>query len=81
MNSVQCRGKVAAVLTTVQEDGLQTMHSDEPVSLLGTDALRQPAEYILKALTGCYMVTLASLAAGRNIPLKQVALTLEFDID
>lgn len=61
--------------------GKFTLHSDEPVSLLGTDTAVSPAEYILKALAGCYMVTLASLAAGRNIPLKHVALTLGFDID
>ena len=61
--------------------GKFTLHSDEPISLLGTDTAVSPAEYILKALAGCYMVTLASLAAGRNIPLNHVALTLGFDID
>ncbi|TJY67198.1 OsmC family protein [Arthrobacter sp. CAU 1506] len=61
--------------------GKFTLHSDEPVALLGTDTAVSPAEYILKGLAGCYLVTLASLAAGRNIPLKHVVLTLGFHID
>lgn len=61
--------------------GKFTLHSDEPVSLLGTDTAVSPAEYILKGLAACYIATLASLAAGRNIPLKHVALTLGFDVD
>lgn len=61
--------------------GKFTLHSDEPVSLLGTNTAVSPAEYILKGLAACYIATLASLAAGRNIPLKHVALTLDFDVD
>lgn len=61
--------------------GKYTLHSDEPISLLGTDTAVSPAEYILKGLAGCYVVTLASLAAARNITLEQIRLTLEFDID
>lgn len=58
-----------------------TLHSDEPIALLGTDTAVSPAEYILKGLAACYTVTLASLAASRNIPLDQIRLTLGFDID
>jgi uncharacterized OsmC-like protein len=61
--------------------GKYTLHSDEPLSLLGTDTAVSPAEYILKGLAGCYVVTLASLAAARNINLDQIRLTLGFDID
>ena len=42
-----------------------TLHSHEPVSLLGTDTAVSPAEYILKALpAACYIAALASLATG-----------------
>lgn len=61
--------------------GKFTVHSDEPVALLGTDSAASPAEYVLHALAGCYMVTLASLAAARHIELQQIRLTLGFDID
>lgn len=61
--------------------GKFTLHSDEPVTLLGTDTAVSPAEYILKGLAACYIATLASLAAGKSIPLEHVALTLGFDVD
>ncbi|WP_024821080.1 OsmC family protein [Arthrobacter sp. 31Y] len=61
--------------------GKFTLTSDEPISLLGTDTAVSPAEYILKGLAGCYMVTLASLAAARSIRLESIRLTLGFDID
>lgn len=57
------------------------LQSDEPVPLMGTDTGVSPAEYILKGLAGCYIVTLASLAAGREIPLNKIKLSLGFDID
>jgi len=65
----------------VARRGKFTVHSDEPVALLGTDSAVSPAEYVLHALAGCYMVTLASLAAARRIELQQIRLTLAFDID
>lgn len=61
--------------------GKFTLRSDEPIALLGTDTAVSPAEYILKGLAACYVATLASLAAGRSIPLNHIALTLNFDID
>lgn len=61
--------------------GKFTLHSDEPVALLGTDTAASPAEYILKGLAACYTVTLASLAAARNISLDRIRLTLGFDVD
>ena len=61
--------------------GKYTLHSDEPVPLLGTDTAPSPAEYVLKALAGCYIVTLSTLAASRNITLEKIQLTLSFDIN
>ncbi|MDZ4176725.1 MAG: OsmC family protein [Hydrogenophaga sp.] len=61
--------------------GKFTLTSDEPLALLGTDKGVSPAEYALQALAGCYAVTLASLAAKRNIQLDKLALDLSFDID
>lgn len=58
-----------------------TLVSDEPVALLGTDTGVSPAEYALKALAGCYGVTLTSLAASRGIQLDKIELDLNFDID
>lgn len=61
--------------------GKFSLVSDEPVSLLGTDTGVSPAEYALKALAGCYAVTLASMAASRGIELDRLELDLNFDID
>ncbi|POH71754.1 OsmC family protein [Arthrobacter glacialis] len=61
--------------------GKFTLNSDEPIGLMGTDTAVSPAEYILKGLAGCYMVTLASLAAARAIEIEAIRLTLSFDID
>lgn len=61
--------------------GQFTLSSDEPVALLGTDTAVSPSEYILKGLAGCYMVTLASLAAAKDITLAEIRLTLGFDLD
>lgn len=58
-----------------------TLLSDEPVALLGTDTGVSPAEYALKALAGCYAVTLTSLAASRGIQLDKIEMDLNFDID
>lgn len=61
--------------------GKFSLVSDEPVSLLGTDTGVSPAEYALKALAGCYAVTLASMAASQGIELDRLELDLNFDID
>jgi len=61
--------------------GKFTLTSDEPIALLGTDTGVSPAEYALKALAGCYAVTLVSMAAKRNIQIDQLKLDLNFDID
>src|SRR3546814_857113 len=58
-----------------------TLTSDGPVALLVTDTGVSPAEYALKALAGCYAVTLTSLAASRGIQLDKIAMDLNFDID
>lgn len=58
-----------------------TLTSDEPVPLMGADTGVSPAEYALKALAGCYMVTLSSIAATRNVELSHVGMDLNFDID
>lgn len=62
-------------------EGKFTLTSDEPLPLLGTDTAVSPSEYILQGLASCYMVTLASLAASKNIALDEIRLTLGFDID
>lgn len=61
--------------------GKFSLVSDEPVALLGTDLGVSPAEYTLKALAGCYAVTLASMAASQDIELNKLELELNFDID
>lgn len=61
--------------------GQFTMRSDEPKALLGADSAPSPAEYVLKGLAGCYMVTLASLAVQRGIFLESVEMSLDFDMD
>ncbi|MGW0819103.1 OsmC family protein [Streptomyces viridiviolaceus] len=61
--------------------GKFTLRSDEPVPLLGSDTAVNPAEYILKGIAGCYVVTLTSLAAAKKITLDEVRVSLGFDID
>lgn len=61
--------------------GKFSLVSDEPVALLGTDTGVSPAEYALKALAGCYAVTLTSMAASQGIELDGLELDLNFDID
>lgn len=61
--------------------GKFTLHSDEPLALLGMDTGVSPAEYLLKSLAGCYTATLAFLAAARKITLDEVRLTLAFETD
>jgi uncharacterized OsmC-like protein len=61
--------------------GKYRLESDEPETLLGSDTAVSPAEYVLKALAGCYAVTLVSTAAERGIRLEKLALDLECDID
>jgi uncharacterized OsmC-like protein len=57
------------------------MTSDEPTELLGSDTAASPAEYVLKALAGCYTVTLAANAAARGISLNSVQLDMQAHID
>ncbi|PPG28600.1 osmotically inducible protein C [Pseudoclavibacter sp. RFBG4] len=61
--------------------GKFTVHSDEPVALLGTDAALSPAEYISHALAGCYIVSLGAIAAQRGIELEKIDLDLDLDLD
>ena len=61
--------------------GKFALSSDEPEPLLGSDTAVSPAEYALKALAGCYTVTLASLAAARGIQVDAMEMSLEFEID
>src|SRR5690625_4649836 len=61
--------------------GKFTLLSDEPVPLLGTDLGVSPAEFALKSLASCYTVTLASMAAAKDIQLDEIKLDLYFDID
>ena len=62
-------------------DGKFSLIGDEPVALLGTDTGVSPAEYVLQALAGCYIVTLPSMAASKGIDLSGLELDLGFDID
>lgn len=61
--------------------GRFSMSSDEPAGLLGSDSAVSPAETVLHGLAGCYVVTLANIAASRDITLNSIAVELEFDHD
>lgn len=77
--------KTGALIQNGQTDqtreGKFTLIGDEPVALLGTDTGVSPAEYILQGLAGCYVVTLASMAAEKGINLDSIELDLNFDIN
>lgn len=90
VNSRSAGGVVAASETGPLTQGGATdehraskfvLRSDEPTPLLGTDTAVSPAEYALKALAGCYTVTLASLAAARGVRVDAMEMDLEFDVD
>jgi uncharacterized OsmC-like protein len=65
----------------MSRNGQFKLKSDEPTALLGSDTGVSPGEYVLQALAGCYMVTIAANAAVRDIVLEDVRLELEADFD
>lgn len=85
LGGIALETKTGPLIQADQEDrsrtGKFTLVSDEPIALLGSDTGVSPAEYILKALAGCYAVTLASMAANQGIELSKLMLDLNFDID
>lgn len=54
---------------------------DEPVSLGGTDRAPNPVEYALAALATCQEITYRLHAAALGIPLRDVSVKLEGDLD
>lgn len=62
-------------------EGVFHFRSDEPQPLLGENSAVSPAEYVMKGLAGCYVATLALLAAKRGYKLDAVELTINFDMD
>ncbi len=58
-----------------------TITVDEPQSLGGTDAGPNPVELILGALGSCQEITYRAYAAALGIPLKEVRVEIEGDID
>lgn len=58
-----------------------TITIDEPEALGGTDAGPNPVELILAALGSCQEITYRAYAAALDIPLKEVRVEIEGDID
>lgn len=58
-----------------------TIIIDEPESLGGTDAGPNPVELILAALGSCQEITYRAYAAALDIPLAEVRVEIEGDID
>ena len=54
---------------------------DEPESLGGTDTAPNPVELILAALGSCQEITYRAYATALGIPLDNVSVTVEGDID
>ena len=54
---------------------------DEPPALGGTDLAANPVEYALAALATCQEITYRLHAAALGIPLKEVSVKLEGDVD
>ncbi len=54
---------------------------DEPVALGGEDSAPNPVEYLLAALATCQEITYRLYADALGIPLDDVSVTLEGDID
>ncbi|MGB7398481.1 OsmC family protein [Castellaniella sp.] len=82
---VALNSQTGALIQNGQADearrGQFSLLSDEPVPLLGSDRGVSPAEYALNSLASCYTVTLAAMAAARNIQLDEINMDLYFDID
>lgn len=58
-----------------------TVEVDEPASLAGTDRAPNPVEYALAALATCQEITYRLHAAALGIPLKDVSVSLQGDLD
>ncbi len=58
-----------------------TLAVDEPESLGGTDTAPNPVELILAALGSCQEITYRAYATALGIPLDNVSVTVEGDID
>ncbi len=54
---------------------------DEPEALGGTDSAPNPVEYLLAALASCQEITYRLYADALGIPLDDVSVTLEGEID
>jgi uncharacterized OsmC-like protein len=54
---------------------------DEPAPLGGTDTAANPVEYALAALGSCQVITYQFWAAKLGIPLEQVKVTVDGDLD
>ncbi len=54
---------------------------DEPESLGGTDKGPNPVELVLAALGTCQEITYRAYAAAMSIPVEEISVTIEGDID
>lgn len=63
---------------SIREHGLTV---DEPESLGGTDKGPNPVELVLAALGTCQEITYRAYAAAMGIPVDNVSVTVEGDID
>ncbi|MCW0215043.1 MAG: OsmC family protein [Pseudonocardia sp.] len=70
----------AGVVTDVRI-GRHSVTVDEPPALGGDDAAPNPVEYALAALLSCQVVTYRFWAAKLGIPLDDVSVDLEGDLD
>ena len=58
-----------------------TVTLDEAPTIGGTDAGPNPVEFVLAALAACQEITYRAYAAALRVPLEQVSVKLEGDLD
>jgi len=61
--------------------GFSAVPSDEPVGLGGTDTAPNPVEQLLGALGNCLAVGYAANATAAGIPIRNLSIDLEGDLD
>ena len=68
-------GKATEFVQTVVT-GKHHFRADEPIDVGGTDAAPTPYDYLLAALGACTSMTIGWYARKRNIPLKDIRVSL-----
>jgi len=74
-------GKPQFVATLEFEKGKIRMEADQPTSLGGSGLSPGPIQFCLFGLAACYCATFATIAAMENIPIGELKVEVESDVN